>query len=315
MPWLVGIDEAGYGPNLGPLVQTAIAVRAPTETCLWQQLATVVRKAGGKADGRIIIDDSKLVHTPSDGLARLEHGVFATLNGALKQPIGTFIDRFGCLESRTGIKHEAWFDPNETGPVAIPEDQVTPSADRFEKAIFATNIEVRVLGVVATPAPQFNKLVDRHDSKAGPLAEGLTTLLRALDFGGDAEQINVVVDKQGGRNAYAPLLQSALPDCWIHCQRESAEASEYSTTMNDAPVRFRFIPRADQESFSVALASMLAKYLRERFMGQFNRYWQKHVPGVKPTAGYPLDAKRFYAEIRPAMAKLNVSEEMVWRKR
>ena len=27
MPWIVGIDEAGYGPNLGPFVMTAVASR------------------------------------------------------------------------------------------------------------------------------------------------------------------------------------------------------------------------------------------------------------------------------------------------
>ena len=31
MPWVVGIDEAGYGPNLGPLVQSAVALRLPDD--------------------------------------------------------------------------------------------------------------------------------------------------------------------------------------------------------------------------------------------------------------------------------------------
>jgi hypothetical protein len=60
---------------------------------------------------------------------------------------------------------------------------------------------------------------------------------------------------------------------------------------------------------------MLAKYLREVCMRQFNAFWAKHVTGIQPTAGYPGDAKRFYDEIRPAMEALGLEPDAVWRKR
>jgi len=37
--------------------------------------------------------------------------------------------------------------------------------------------------------------------------------------------------------------------------------------------------------------------------------------GLKPTAGYPGDAARFYEGIRPAMERLGVQESAVWRRK
>ena len=45
MTWIVGIDEAGYGPNLGPLVMTGVACRVPEElvaVSLWRRLRQAV---------------------------------------------------------------------------------------------------------------------------------------------------------------------------------------------------------------------------------------------------------------------------------
>ena len=53
---------------------------------------------------------------------------------------------------------------------------------------------------------------------------------------------------------------------------------------------------------ATALASMTAKYLRELHMIQFNAYFQARVPGLKPTAGYGLDAWRFLDDIAAARA-------------
>ena len=47
MPWIIGIDEAGYGPNLGPFVMTSVACRVPPELAaadLWQALRAAVRR-------------------------------------------------------------------------------------------------------------------------------------------------------------------------------------------------------------------------------------------------------------------------------
>jgi hypothetical protein len=50
-------------------------------------------------------------------------------------------------------------------------------------------------------------------------------------------------------------------------------------------------------------------------MGEFNAFWQRHVPGLKATAGYPVDAARFLAEIRAAMQALGLNERQVWRRK
>ena len=69
MPWMIGIDEAGYGPNLGPLVMTSVACRMPEqlrETNLWKVLKKVVRRQSDPEDSRFVVDDSKLVPRPRD---------------------------------------------------------------------------------------------------------------------------------------------------------------------------------------------------------------------------------------------------------
>jgi hypothetical protein len=169
---------------------------------------------------------------------------------------------------------------------------------------------------VATCAPRFNALLDQWGSKGAVLAECLTELLRGLcaELDGD-DPFWIFIDKHGGRNTYAAMLQHALPQGMVVVHQEGALRSGYEVLGAGRQIHVTFQPRADSEHFCVALASMASKYLRELFMLEFNRFWQEHVPGLAPTAGYPVDAKRFLTAIIPAMQKLGLAESTVWRRR
>jgi ribonuclease HII len=79
-------------------------------------------------------------------------------------------------------------------------------------------------------------------------------------------------------------------------------------------IQFCFRTKAE-ELLPVALASMVSKYLREVLMIRFNEFWRQHVPGLKPTKGYPLDAKRFREQIADQAAALGITENRFWRMR
>ena len=313
MPWIVGIDEAGLGPNLGPLVQSAIAARAPDGVgCLWQCLAGGVRRAADPDDGRLLVDDSKLVYMGPRGLSRLERGVVGVVADC--RPVGDFLGGLACGSSLSDLAEETWFDPAEPLPIALEPDAAVQRP--LAEALTGAGVELALARCVITPAPKFNRLIDRWGSKAAAMEQGVTALLQTvLTAIGDAEPVTIVIDKQGGRNFYAPWFSAAIPDGWVAPVRESALVSEYQILGLDREVRLLVYPRAETEALPVALASMLSKYLREVCMRQFNRFWLGHVPGLKPTAGYHVDSRRYYKAIRPAMKKLGIKPSAVWRKR
>ena len=84
MLYLLGTDEAGYGPNLGPLVVAATLWRVheaePGELPdLYERLASGVT-ASPANDGRLAIADSKQLYSSGNSLALLECGVLAALH-------------------------------------------------------------------------------------------------------------------------------------------------------------------------------------------------------------------------------------------
>ena len=212
------------------------------------------------------------------------------------------------------IRAEPWFDPSDTVPVAQAAD-LCQSVESLKESSVASGVRWGPIRSVVIPAPRFNRLLDEWRVKSGVLATAVIRLLQGtLDLPGD-DPLFIAVDRLGGRQFYAPLLNEAFSGSWVRVLREGPACCEYAIDGMRRQVHLRFEPRADGAHLNVALASMAAKYGRELCMRQFNRYWLRKKPGLKPTAGYPLDAERFYKEIKPIISAEGLEDRAIWRVR
>jgi ribonuclease HII len=314
MPWHIGIDEAGYGPNLGPFVMTLVACKTPDDSCLWEAMKPCVRRADEPADDRLIVADSKQVYSPSQGWAELERTALSAFGGGFFAPSTTFDQILLQLASDElpMLRQEAWFIGDTVLPTEATAD-LPESIAGWREASKAAGLTWGFCRSAIVPAPRFNDLIDKWDSKGAVLSVAITQLIQQCVKATSAGPMRFVVDKHGGRNTYSALLQHAFADGIVWAEEEGRDRSVYRVEGMDREVKITFKPKADVEHFTVALASMISKYVRELLMREFNRFWQTQVPGLKPTAGYPQDAVRYIDAIRPAMLKLGIAERAVWR--
>jgi ribonuclease HII len=315
---LIGTDEAGYGPNLGPLTVTATAWEIPEDVepaSLWEEFSKVVTNAPTRGDQRLFVADSKQVYSSGDGLEDLEVAVLAFLR-TLDCPVST-IDELcqgiSGADFTSLYREEAWNStPGKSLPCDASEDHILEWQQTLAQVMHQK--QIRLLGIrsrIMFPK-EFNQRVNESDSKGVVLSNATMELVRVLvdRFTDDDTSVFVVCDKHGGRNRYDELIASHFDDQFVFRMEEGRERSRYRM----GRIEFCFRTRAE-ELLPVALSSMVSKYLREVLMHQFNEFWATHVPGLKPTQGYPVDARRFRDEIAEAARVLQLSEVQFWRNR
>ncbi len=308
-----GIDEAGYGPRLGPLCIGVCAFEAPehlgTSSSLWTELAPVVGRslADARAGCLAIADSKKLKRSNASGLghaiAELERSVHAVLR--MLHPEARLSDDTGVLGAIAGdLELPDWYRAEPIPcPAGTTEEHVSLGARRFQAACVRKGVAPRILSTVVVDETRFNSGVDAEGSKAAismsVIAAMLPRLARmASADSGPAQTVKLVLDRQGGRTRYADEIRSRVPGSSVRVLEEAAERSMYRIDLPESvsPIELTVAVGADRSDFCVSLASMGAKLVRELLMERFNRHWHTRCAELKPTAGYGTDAGRWIRE-------------------
>lgn len=309
------MDEAGYGPNFGPLVIAATAWEVPEGWCdgdPWERWKSVISRSPCRQRRRFQIADSKAVYGSTTGLANLERSVLAALSLKHSSPRS-----FGHLwsdvdgQSHAERESEPWYRQCDLDlPHSCHGEKCGSIAAAWQTACAEEGVRLRAVACDIVAPLRFNRLNQENGSKGVTLSRASLRLLRRVWDPDSAEPVRIIADKHGGRNRYDGLLEEVIDGQMIFRQEEGRSLSRYRVGSTE----LRFQMKGEQH-FPVAVASMVAKYIRELSMLLFNRYWQQHVPDLKPTAGYPQDARRFRAQIAAAQVELQIPDEILWRDR
>ncbi|MEE2681643.1 MAG: hypothetical protein VX641_04650 [Planctomycetota bacterium] len=310
-----GIDEAGYGPMLGPLCIGAscfvLEEQDPADgpPDLWELLSDAVCLKPSDKKRRLAINDSKQLKSSSKGKAHpcrhLERGLLAAIAARdLPMPSSDIV-----LFEQLGISlpEEPWYEgePIEL-PLAGTAEEHQIQAAMLKRTLKSKRISIHSLRCETVHPRQINEAASRHERKSALNLAAALRLANELREAHPSTHPRVVIDRQGGRQSYREQLALAWPGATIRILGETPKISRYRLDFPSGPITISFETGSEANHLPTAMASMVAKLVRELHMARLNRFFGQKMPELKPTAGYVQDGRRFMEEVSPLCTELSL---------
>jgi len=305
---VIGTDEAGYGPNLGPLVVAATAWRVAAAPVAVEEAFAAALEPGPRLWG-----DSKQIYRGGAGFSALERGVLVAVSlagGGGDEPAG-----WAALASRLGAVagHESPEAACLEG-ITLPRHRHEPAcpalAAEIGPRLAAAGVRLEAIRCRLVQPAEFNAALANGLNKSDLLSQVTLGLAAELSGRAGGEPMLVWCDRHGGRRRYAPAVARAFGRPLVRPLEETATRSAYWLEP-DGRIEFCV---GGEARLPVAAASMTAKYVRELAMLAFNAHWSGRQPGLAATAGYPVEGGRRGAVGAPAGARAGVAWDALWRR-
>jgi ribonuclease HII len=252
--------------------------------------------------------DSKRFFHVGSGLGPLERGALAAViaaSGRLPSDAHALADVLAA-----GAIADAGDPRTIPLPHANGADSCTGLAAALAERLAALGVRLMAVRCRVIDPREFNRLLDTGLNKSDILSQATLDLAASLAHDAPAAVL-VWCDRHGGRKRYAGALARAFATPLVEVLDETPARSAYRLGPRGPQVEFQV---GGEARMPVAVASMTAKYVRELSMAAFNAHWSARVPGLRATAGYPVDARRWREEAAVAVEAAGVAWDDLWRR-
>jgi hypothetical protein len=302
MKVVAGIDEAGLGPTLGPLCLgfTAFRVEGPGAP-LFERCRPFVARDLAAAPDRLPIDDSKRLFAGRASLAPLELPALAAVAPGAARP-----ESLEAFLGGDATRWPAWYRDGGAAdplPCAVAGDLVAGWRARWIEELARVGVTPLACAVRPVLEGELNESLRGGMNKAQAVLAKVAPLLARAAALDPQRDVEIHVDRLGGRKFYGALLQSTFPLRPLTILEETESCSRYELRDGRRTIGVSFEVEGDGRHLEIALASIVAKYVRELFVARLNRHFAPRRPQVRPTAGYPQDAKRWLDEFGEALSR------------
>ncbi|MCM8829569.1 MAG: hypothetical protein NC824_01025 [Candidatus Omnitrophica bacterium] len=274
---VLGIDENGLGPLMGPLVITGILLRDGEEEVWFDDIS----------------DSKEFFSRDINNFSRLEETVVALFYLYNKKEPDTpseilksFCKSYKCL---SGLNICTCNIPD--GFIWSTYEGRKKRCEKFKNWVDKNGIKIEWLKSIAQCPKRINDFIGRGNHK---FLLDLFTLCDIVKDVPDKNGLFIYGGKIGGLKFYRKYLRYRLPEYQCSVVEERDEVSLY--IMEDKTARFTlgFYRDVEEKTFSAALSSLVGKYIRELFM-----------IGIRKTLGISEDISGYYDSKTLSFVKTN----------